>query len=125
MSEKTMGYKSELIACDTHAEELATVIHDGRAFTAGGFSIDVERGRMVAYVTERKGSYLDGPVARFILTTWSGDTLAELRQTGESWGFFRTRLTSFQTLQPIAGYYWYGRGLGAGMVLKLHRGRKS
>ena len=133
-----MESKSTIVTDDTQAAEVGVVTFEGRDFAAGGFSIDVEAGRMVGYVTERKGQYLDGPVARFILTTWDGQFLARLERTdrhlpacrsycrcrgGGPIGF-GTPLQAFRTLDPIAGFYWYGRG-GAGMVLKLRRGRKA
>ena len=77
----------------------------------------------------------------YILQTWGGQTLGRIKRTDNHprmlqgyyghrlscgpMGFNGTRLESFRTLDPIAGYHWYGRGLGAGCALKLRRGRKA
>ena len=99
--------------------ERATIVFEGREFVAGGFSVDLESGRMVAYVTRNE-------YGQYWLTTWNGERLARLHKSGESrTGFHGTMLESFKTVEPIAGYHWYGRGLGAGMMLRLRRGRKG
>lgn len=132
--------ESDIKTDDTRAAELGVFKHEGREYAALGFTVDVERGRMVAYVTER-----DGPASRYFLTTWEGAFLARLvrtdrhqsptgasfygatlnRRRGGPVGFHDTKLESYRTLDPIAGYHWYGRGLGSGMILKLRRGRKA
>jgi len=128
-----MDSASDIKTDDTRAEEIGIIVHEGREFASGGFSIDLEHGRMVAYVK----ATLEG----YILQTWEGQTLARLKRTDNHprmlqgyyghrlsrgpMGFNGTRLESFRTLDPIAGYHWYGRGLGAGCALKLRRGRKA
>lgn len=116
--------RSEITTDDTRAAEAATFVHEGREFTAGGFSIDVEAGRMIGYVGT------DPESGRPILITWHGKKLADLAVTGRASGFRdmtgrRTKLVCYYTRQPIAGFYWYGRGLGSGMSLKLKRGQKA
>lgn len=75
-----------------------------------------DAGRIVAYVSKDQRS----------LTTWQGDVIARLQHTGTSrTGFWGSEISSYRTLDPIAGYYWFGRGAGAGMFLRLRRGRKA
>ena len=131
-----MDSRSDIKTDDTRAEEVGIIVHEGREFVSGGFSVDLENGRMVAYVK----ATLEG----YILQTWGGETLARLKRTdrhpptcGDSCRCFAgprgfanltgrpTALYSFRTLDPIAGFHWYGRGLGAGRVLNLRRGRKA
>ena len=140
-----MDSASDIKTDDTRAEELALFTHEGHEFASGGFMIDVERGRMIAYVVEHKPP-MDGPRGRsgFVLTTWGGQTLAQLERTDRHSALCRhscfcfagprgfrnetgrsTTLYSFRTLDPIAGYHWYGRGLGTGFALRLRRGRKA
>lgn len=119
-----MDSKSDITTDDTRAAEVATVTFQGREFSAGGFYVDVERGRMIAYVSGTLGG------GRETLTTWEGTRIAGLRVTGRGQGFGGywgrpAELIAYQTTEPVAGFYWYGRGLGAGMVLKLRRGRKA
>ena len=136
-----MDSRVDVMVDDTRAVEVGTIIHEGREFAAQGFSIDVERGRMVGYVNEDRdpphGFPYEAPLLR--LTTWEGDTVALLYRTDGHYrnvpfgrakhagpiGWHGTRLFSYQTRTPVAGYYWYGRGLGVGMALKLRRGRKA
>ena len=133
-----MDSYSEIKTDDTRAAEVGVVTFEGRDFAAGGFSIDVEAGRMIGYVTQ--GERKDNTCAiGYTLTTWDGQPLARLVRTdrhspackaycrcrGGGPTGFGTPLQSFRTLDPIAGFYWYGRGLGAGMILKLRRGRKA
>ena len=99
---------------------------------------------MVAYVVEHKPP-MDGPrertgFVRYTLETWGGEFLAALERTdqgrwystmdgtrvkGGSIPALGSWLMAFRTANPIAGYHWYGRGLGAGCALKLRRGRKA
>lgn len=112
---------------DTHAEELGIVEMDGREFTAGGFWIDVEKGRMLAYVTQDAEPPAGFPYLspELWLTTWGGEKLVRLARVGRARGFNRTKLECFTTKAPIAGYHWYGRGLGVGMSLRLKRASKA
>ena len=143
-----MDSSGDIKTDDTRAEEIGIIVHEGREFASGGFSIDLEHGRMVAYVVEHKPP-MDGPrepsgFVRYTLTTWGGQTLAQLERTDRHSALCRyscfcfagprgfrnmtgrsTALYSFRTREPIAGYHWYGRGLGAGCALKLRRGRKA
>lgn len=113
-----MDHHSDIKTDDTRAEELAVVVHEGQEFACGGFAIDVETGRMIAYVSlNEQGQYW--------LTTWQGERLARLHCSGVSRGFWSTRLEHFRTIEPIAGFYWYGKGLGVGMMLRLRKGRKA
>lgn len=59
------------------------------------------------------------------LTTWSGEAIVDLVRTGSTRGFYGTELDCYRTAAPVLGYYWHGRGLGAGMVIKLHRGKRG
>ena len=119
-----MDSSGDIKTDDTRAEELGIIVHEGREFASGGFSIDLERGRMVAYVTAIPVSK-DGKSTQSFLTTWKGERIARLIWTGYARGFRRTRLECYSTAEPIAGFHWYGRGLGAGCALKLRRGRKA
>lgn len=127
-----MRTKSTIHTADAQAFETAAITLGGREYTAGGFAIDMDRGRMIGYVHAEMEGYT--------LTTWDGQTVARLKRTDNHArqnygyyglrgsgpvGFHGTSLQSFRTLDPIAGFHWYGRGLGAGMVLKLRRGRKT
>ncbi len=89
-----------------------------RAVDPDGFACDVDRGFLVGYVKKTE-------VGRFVLTTWHGETLVGLERTGYARGFNRTTLECFRTVGTFAGYYWHGRGLGEGMMLRLRRGRKA
>ena len=141
-----MDSYSEIKTDDTRAAEVGVVTFEGREYASGGFSVDVERGRMIGYVTRGEPyQHQSGPVTSYSLTTWDGQFLVRIertdrhqasqgasfygftgnRRSGGPVGFHDTKLQSFRTLDPIAGFYWYGRGLGAGMVLKLRRGRKA
>lgn len=140
-AEGIVDFKTDMKTDDTRAAELAIVVHEGKEFASGGFSIDLERGRMIAYVRGDEGKRIDpthgfstrnlayrsgvGHSAPLELVTWGGEWLSGLNYTGESRGFHGTLLLHFQTREPIAGYYWHGKGLGTGMALKLHRGRKA
>jgi hypothetical protein len=116
---KAVSSYSDIKTGDTRANELGVITFEGREFAASGFSVDVERGRMVAYVSRNEHG-------QYWLTTWTGERLARLHRSGSSrTGFYGTRLESFKTVEPIAGFHWYGRGLGEGCVLKLRRGRKA
>jgi len=139
-----MDSSGDIKTDDTRAAEVGIIMHEGREFASGGFSIDLEHGRMIAYVVEHKPP-MDGPrersgFVRYTLTTWGGQTLAQLERTdpgrwyttmggtrvkGGSIPAFGAWLMAFRTVDPIAGFHWYGRGLGAGMALKLRRGRKA
>ncbi|KKM64984.1 hypothetical protein LCGC14_1495940 [marine sediment metagenome] len=112
-----MESKVETTIDDTRASESATVTFQGRDYTAGGFQVDLVSGRMVAYVT-RKGDQL-------ILTTWAGQRIAGLYETGKTRGFYGAELVCYQTRHPVAGFYWHGRGLGEGMMLRLKKGRRA
>ena len=134
-----MENRSEFVTDDTRAAEVATVVFQGHEFAAGGFTVDVERGRMIAYVHEDK-DWKPGLGHRYSLHTWGGLRIAGLRRTdrgrwytttsgqrvndGSIWAF-GAWLMAFETTEPIAGHYWYGRGLGPSMILKLRRGRKA
>ena len=107
-----METQATLTVDDSQAAEVGTIEHEGRSYSASGFSLDVETGRMVAYV--------DAMAAW--LTTWSGERLCRIHQTGEARGFHGTTLYCYQTA-PFLGHHWYGRGLGASMFLRLKRGR--
>ena len=113
-----MDSKSDITTDDTLAIESATITLNGHSFTNGGFSIDLERGKMIAYVEANE-------FGQYWLTTWHGQRLARLHKSGECWGFNGTKLECFKTSEPISGYHWYGKGLGAGMMLRLNRGRKA
>jgi len=133
---------SEIKTDDGHAEEIGIIMHDGHECAAGGFYIDIERGKMIAYVKRHEETRQDKggqpyTVRSYSLHTWGGQHLARLLRTDHHApshyslrpsgpvGFYGTRLQCFRTLDPIAGYYWHGRGLGAGMLLRLSRGRKA
>ncbi len=119
-----MDSKSDIKVDDSKAAEVGIIVHNGREFAAMGFTVDVESKRMVAYVSEKAVS-ADGKSTQSFLTTWEGQELCRLIWTGYARGFYRTRLNCYYTAKPIAGYYWFGRGLGKGMILKLRRGRKA
>ena len=118
--------RSELTTSDTRVEELAVIVHEGREFSAGGFSVDLEAGRMIAYVTEDKTHPEGFPYEKPLvwLTTWAGERSVTLARTGKSRGFYGATLEHFYTRRPVAGFYWYGKGLGSGMMLRLRKGRK-
>ena len=140
-----MDSASDIKTDDTRAEELAIFMHEGHEFASGGFSIDLEHGRMLAYVGKGEPfQHRTGHVTSYNLQTWGGEHLAPIVRTDSHLpackdscrclsgprGFRNmtgrpTALYSFRTLEPIAGYHWYGRGLGAGCALKLRRGRKA
>ena len=134
-----MNHRSDYTTDDTRASEIGVLSHNGHEYAAGGFSIDLEAGRMIAYVSEAPHSA--SRVDRYLLTTREGVVVARMARTdshtrefcrygqccrGKSpRGFGGVALQCFRTLEPIAGYYWYGKGLGAGMMLRLKRGRKA
>jgi hypothetical protein len=140
-----MDSASDIKTDDTHAAEVGIVTFEGREFASGGFSIDLERGRMLAYVGKGEPfQHRSGHVTSYNLQTWGGEHLAPIVRTdshlpacGDSCRCLRgprgfcnitgrpTALYSFLTLEPIAGFHWYGRGLGAGMCIKMRRGRKA
>jgi hypothetical protein len=135
-----MEHTSIIQTDDTRASELGIVTFQGKEFAAGGFMLDLDRGRMIGYVTKGEPyQHASGTVTSYALTTWEGLFLSRLTRTdrhlpaclsycrcrGGGPTGFGTPLQSFRTLDPIAGFHWYGRGLGAGMSLKLRRGRKA
>lgn len=130
-----MESRSDIKTGDTQAVEVGVIRHEGREYASGGFWIDLERGRIVAYVSKapepfRQMIRLPGGigvsrVVAYSLTTWKGEPLAPLVKTGESRGFYGVRLQHFQTTSPIAGFYWYGKGLGENMMLRLRKGRAA
>ena len=140
-----MDSASDIKTDDTRAAEVGIIMHEGREFASGGFSIDLEQGRMIAYVVEHKlGPRECSGFVRYTLETWGGEFLSALARTDRHSALCRnscrcyagprgfrnvaghpTALYSFRTRAPIAGYHWYGRGLGAGCALKLRRGRKA
>lgn len=114
-----MDTKINIAANDTRVAEVAVVSFEGVEHAAYGFTLDLEAGRMIAYPSGRWPGDL-------WLTAWGGERICRLKRTGRSRaGFHGTALESFVTLEPVAGYYWHGRGLGVGMLLKLRRGRKA
>lgn len=112
---------------DTQAAEVGVFSHEGREYAAGGFHCDMERGRMLGYVSQDAAPPEGFPYepCSLWLTTWDGQKLVRLARTGSARGFCRTKLECYYTRVPFAGYYWYGRGLGVGMCLSLRRGRKA
>lgn len=122
-----MEHKSDIQASDTRAAELATIVHEGREFASGGFFVDMERGRMVAYVSQDAEPPAGFPYEprQLWLTTWNGEKIVRLARTGSARGFYGAKLECFETRVPWCGYYWHGRGLGIGMMLRLSRGRKA
>lgn len=114
-------------AGDAQAAELGVFTHEGREYSAGGFSCDMERGRMLAYVSQDAKPPEGFPYepCQLWLTTWDGQKLARLARTGSARGFYGTKLECYETRVPFAGYYWHGRGLGVGCCIKLRRGRKG
>jgi hypothetical protein len=105
--------------------ELATIVHRGREFTANGSTIDLERGHIVAYVDS-------GPVATgvafdrnygWLLKTFEGAVIGKLDKTGESRGFYGSKITHFR--MQLAGYRWHGKlGLDWNQLIRMRRGRK-
>ena len=83
-----------------------------------GFAVDLESGRMIAYVKTNE-------LGLHSLTTWEGSHLAWLRVTGRSRGFYGVKLVHFRTVEPVAGFHWYGKGQGSNMMLRLKKGKAA
>lgn|SRR5512138_344864 len=115
--------QSDWTVADKVAVEAGTITHGGRSYTSGGAAIDFERGRAVVYVKLEPGR----ANACLSATTWDGEIICALTRTDRGMCYVgNTALMSYQTKTPLAdGYYYYGRGLGAGMLLHLRRGRKA
>ena len=125
-------FKSDFVIGDTLAFERGTFTHEGRDFTSGGFLVDLEHGRMFGYVKRTQTSeeqrkafpYMED--SELWLTSWEGTPVFRIYRT-DTGGLrgFGGRLYSYATLAPYLGYYWYGRGQGEGMCLRMKRGRKG
>ena len=84
--------------------EVATIVHEGRAFTNLGSIIDKESGRISAYVVQNEMWQPGSSLARHTLQTWGGEIIARLEKTGESRGFYSARITHFAaTIDGSAG----------------------
>lgn len=104
--------------------EIATVVHQGREFTAHGSCIDLEKGHILGYVREGHG-HLRGKY--FTLGTFDGEYIAVLNKTGEGSGFpdrsgRHSRITHFS--MEYAGFRWHGKcGLDWNQLVHLRRGK--
>lgn len=107
--------RSETATQDGATVELGTIEHEGRAFTAMGAIVDVDRGLIVGYPNHRDG----GLPHR--LRTWNGELIALLEITGRARGFNGAKLTCYA--MSYAGRRWHGRGLGNGMSVTMRAGR--
>jgi hypothetical protein len=118
-----MDYRSEHVTADCGAKlELATVIHEGREFTALGAIIDEKQGFIFGYVSRDETE----------LRTWDGQAICPLRRVSswESRVMSRTGLVTFTKMFAYAcrfnGRHYTGRGQGSGMCLRLRsRGKAS
>lgn len=100
--------------------EVGTITHEGRTFKAGGSCIDMERGRIFAYV-KQVGFHKNPALASYELTSWGGDPIMPLQLTGTATGFHGSKLYCFSG--TLNGRKWSGRGQGAGMYLTMRAGR--
>jgi len=89
--------------------ELATIIHEGKEFTARGSIIDKAGGYLVGYVS------CDG----LEFHTWSGEKICRLQHVS-SWRVqspFTDRMHAYRAV--LDGKRYYGRGCGPTMVLRM------
>lgn len=125
-----MEFKAETFTATNGASvEVGTVNVDGREFQATGSIIDREQGIVVGYVRETKLPPRDpsiaGSTARTVYDfgTWGGSHIAPLFKTGESFGFYGSKITHFGMLYD--GHRWHGKiGLDWNQRLVMRRGRK-
>jgi len=110
-------YETDVVLDDTASGEVGTITINGVSHAAWGFHLDAAAGRMTAYPFLVNGELW--------LTAWGGERIVRLTQTGVSYGLCRTKLYHYRTAVPYLGHYWYGKGLGVGMLLRLKRGRKG
>jgi len=121
-----MEHRSDYVVADGAAVESATFVHEGGEYTSGGFAVDLDAGRMIAYPDgEARGECIQ-------LKTWGGQTVAHVRMTGSylqrGFGGLRFRMFCYSTCgdgDGFAGRHWFGRGLGKGMMLRLRAGREA
>ena len=83
--------------------------------TAKDFAYMAEHGRISAYLSE------DGKR----VTNWPGRTLMHVtRETASSAGGFATHTTISRVwARAVDGAWWYGRGPGRGMYIRMHRSK--
>lgn len=105
-----MNFRSERITMDNGAvTEIATIVHEGREYTAEGSYVDEAGGLIFGYVSQ------DGES----LTTWRGERICQLRKVSE-FKAFGHKVVAYRA--KINGRKWYGRGTGPNMLLRLRRG---
>lgn len=97
--------RMETITADNGATiVLATIVHDGHEFTAGGGSVDLDNGHVYAYVDDRR--------TRGKLTLWNGETIGQWTLVS-TWGVCRQR--ECYTMRAITAHIngdnrtWKGR----------------
>lgn len=99
----------------TASVEIATIIHEGREFTALGSVIDHERGRVAAY--RRTGGILTNWGSKEIGTYHVVSTWRRYSRYGVS-----TKMESIKAL--IDGLVYYGRGSCDWELIQLKKGKK-
>jgi hypothetical protein len=109
--------------------EIATIIHEGREFSAMGSCIDMEGGRISAYigasitVGDDGRGFLAGTTFR--IDTFAGEKigLATLTSTSRriytTWGFHRME---YYTMR-YAGFYWHGKKSDDYDLIRFRKGR--
>lgn len=103
--------------------ELATVVFHGKPFTNLGAIIDKTSGRLSAYVVQNEMWKPGSSLARYTLQTFGGQIIARLYKTGESRGFYSSRITHFSAV--IDGFRWHGKlGLDWSQLIHMKRGKK-
>lgn len=106
-----MDSRVEVASTETGAKvEIATVLHDGKEFTAMGSVVDHKAGRVTGYP---KGN---------VLQTWDGKPIGTCTVTS-TWRLrvFAGPLTMRQYHATVDGIHYTGRGQGDGMCLNLRR----
>jgi hypothetical protein len=109
--------------------EVATVVHEGREFTALGACVDLENGIISAYVgaslaqDDNGVKYLPGHLFR--LSSFAGEAIGTVRMTTKSrrihtaHGFHHFE---YYTMQ-FQGYSWHGKKTDAWQLIRLRRGK--
>lgn len=109
------------------AVEVATIVHEGRDFTALGAVMDLERGIVSAYVSEAK--YPKPGESRYNLTGWAEDSEAiaplTLRGSWKQGGFGGARNTIYAWSCVIDGRVYSGRNSGPCMLIHMRGGRRA
>lgn len=108
-----MQSHSEFHEHDGVRVESATIVHEGKSFTALGSVVDHARGFVVGYVSGEPGAWR--------LTTWDGTTIAPLTRVRSwtQWGFGAVRNEIHAWRAVIDGKTYSGRNSGPTMVLRM------